>query len=71
MIEYVIEICKEKRLEMIFGIMLPDNRRAIRVMKDMGFVIEYRDDDTVKGTLNLREEEHGSQKTSDKEAASN
>lgn len=69
MIEYVIEICKEKGLETIYGIMLPDNRRAIRVMKDMGFVIEYRDDDTVKGTLNLREEEHGSQKTPDRKAA--
>jgi acetyltransferase len=70
MIEYVIEICKEKGLETIYGIMLPDNRRAIRVMKDMGFVIEYLDDGTVKGTLNLREEEHGSQKTPDKKAAS-
>jgi len=69
MIEYVIEICKEKGLETIYGIMLPDNRRAIRVMKDMGFVIEYRDDDTVRGTLNLREEEHGSQKTPDRKAA--
>jgi hypothetical protein len=34
-------------------------------MKDMGFVIEYRDDGTVKGTLNLREEERCSQKTPD------
>jgi acetyltransferase len=57
MIEYVIEICKDKGLETIYGIMLPDNRRAIGVMKDMGFTIEYRDDGTVKGTLNLREEE--------------
>jgi acetyltransferase len=57
MIEYVIEICKDKGLETIYGIMLPDNRRAIGVMKDMGFTIEYCDDGTVKGTLNLREEE--------------
>jgi len=57
MIEYVIEICKDKGLETIYGIMLPDNRRAIGVMKDMGFTIEYYDDGTVKGTLNLREEE--------------
>jgi len=69
MIEYVIEICKEKGLESIYGIMLPDNRRAIRVMQDMGFAVEYCDDGTVKGTLNLREEEQGSKKTHDKKCA--
>ena len=63
MIEYVIEICKDKDLESIYGIMLPDNRRAIRVMKDMGFAIEYCDDGTVKGTLNLKEEENRSKST--------
>lgn len=63
MIEYVIEICKDKELESIYGIMLPDNRRAIRVMKDMGFAIEYCDDGTVKGTLNLKEEENRSRST--------
>ena len=68
MIEYVIEICKDKGLETIYGIMLPDNRRAIRVMKDMGFTIEYRDDDTVKGILNLREEERGSKGTQEEDA---
>jgi acetyltransferase len=70
MIEYVIEICKDKGLESIYGIMLPDNRRAIRVMKDMGFTIEYRDDDTVKGTLNLKMEEHGSAIPRDEDAGS-
>jgi acetyltransferase len=69
MIEYVIEICKEKGLETLYGIMLRDNRRAIRVMKDMGFAVEYRDDGTVKGTLNLKEEEHGSQKMHEKNSA--
>ncbi len=66
MIEYVIEISKDKGLETIYGIMLPDNRRAIKVMKEMGFVIEYLDDGTVKGTLDLREEEHGSHKAHDR-----
>jgi acetyltransferase len=70
MIEYVIEICKDKGLETIYGIMLPDNRRAIGLMKDMGFTIEDREDDTVKGTLNLKEEEHCSEKTHGKMAAS-
>jgi len=68
MIEYVIEICKDKGLETIYGIMLRDNRRTIRVMKDMGFIIECGDDDTVKGTLNLKEEEHGSATTPDEAA---
>lgn len=54
MVEYMIEICKDRRLETIYGIMLPDNRRAIRLMKKMGFTTKYLDDDTVKATLNLK-----------------
>jgi acetyltransferase len=56
MLDYMIEICKEKNLETIYGIMLADNYRAINLMKKMGFAIEYLDDGTVKGTLNLKEE---------------
>ena len=36
--------------------MLPDNYRAINLMRKMGFTIERVDEDTVKGTLNLKEE---------------
>jgi len=36
--------------------MLPDNQRAINLMKKMGFTIEFLEDGTVKGTLNLKEE---------------
>jgi RimJ/RimL family protein N-acetyltransferase len=36
--------------------MLPDNKRAIELMKKMGFTIEYIDNNTVKATLNLKEE---------------
>lgn len=57
MLDHMIEICKDKKLEAIYGIMLSDNYRAINLMKKMGFVIEYLDDGTVKGTLNLKEEE--------------
>jgi acetyltransferase len=60
MVDYMIEICKDKGLETIYGVMLPDNYRAIGLMKKMGFTIEYLDDGTVKATLNLREEELGS-----------
>jgi acetyltransferase len=57
MVDYMIEICKDKKLETIYGVMLRDNHQAIDLMNKMGFTIEPLDDDTVKGTLNLKEEE--------------
>jgi acetyltransferase len=59
MLDYMIEICKDKKLDKIYGVMLGDNYRAINLMKKMGFTIEYLDDGTVKGTLNLKEEQTG------------
>lgn len=56
MMDYMIEICKDKNLETIYGVMLPDNRRAIRLMKKMGFTVKALDEGTVKATLNLKEE---------------
>jgi ribosomal protein S18 acetylase RimI-like enzyme len=56
MVDYVLEIAKEMRIEQIFVIMLPDNYRALNLAKKMGFQIEYLSDGTVKGTLNLKEE---------------
>ena len=63
MVDYMIEICKDKKLETIYAMMLGDNYRAINLMKKMGFAIEYVGDSTVKGTLNL-EGETGSQSVS-------
>jgi acetyltransferase len=57
MVDYVIEICKDKGLETIYGITLPDNYRAISLMEMMGFSLEYLDDGTTRATLNLKEEE--------------
>jgi len=57
MVDYMIEICKDKRLETIYGVMLSDNYQAINLMKKMGFTTQYLGDGTVKGTLNLKEEE--------------
>jgi acetyltransferase len=57
MVDYMIEICKDKKLETIYGFMLSDNYQAISLMKKMGFTTEYLGDGTVKGTLNLKEEE--------------
>ena len=56
MIDYMIEICKDKQLEKIYAIMLAENRRAIGIMKQMGFTVEYLEDGTVEATLNLKEE---------------
>ncbi len=36
--------------------MLPDNRKALNLTKKMGFKLEYLNDGTVKGTLDLRKE---------------
>ena len=68
MLDFMIEICKEKKLETIYGVMLPDNYRAINLMKKMGFTIERIDADTVKGTLNLQEEDQKSRHSTKKSA---
>jgi acetyltransferase len=57
MVDYALEICKDMKIETVYAIILPDNYRAINLMKKMGFTTEYADDGTVKATLNLREEE--------------
>jgi len=44
MVDYVIEICKDKKLEMINAVMLPDNFRAIKLFREMGFSIESLED---------------------------
>jgi len=57
LVDYAIEICKDMKVEKLYAIMLPDNFRAIGLMKKMGFTTQLMEDGTVKGTLNLREEE--------------
>ncbi len=57
MVDYVLEICKDMKLETVYAIMLADNYRAINLMKKMGFTIKSLNDGTVKGTLNIKEEE--------------
>ncbi|TRO48689.1 GNAT family N-acetyltransferase, partial [Candidatus Bathyarchaeota archaeon] len=55
-VDFVLEIAKEMHIEVVYAIMLPDNRRALNLTKKMGFKHEYMADGTVKGTLDLREE---------------
>jgi hypothetical protein len=57
MVDYAIEICKDMKVERLYAIMLPDNYRAIKLMKKMGFSVEYLDDGTARATLDLGEEE--------------
>ncbi|MGB8779748.1 MAG: GNAT family N-acetyltransferase [Candidatus Bathyarchaeia archaeon] len=57
MVDYALEICKDMKVETVYAIILPDNYRAISLMKKMGFTTEYAGDGTVKATVNLREEE--------------
>ncbi|VVB89363.1 Acetate--CoA ligase [ADP-forming] I [uncultured archaeon] len=57
MVDYMIEICIDRKLEEIHAVMLPDNHRAIKLMGEMGFSLEYPNDGTVIASLNLRDEE--------------
>ncbi len=57
LVDYAIEICKDMKLKTIYAIMLPDNRRAIDMMRKMGLAITYMEDGNVRGVLNLEEEE--------------
>jgi acetyltransferase len=57
LVDYMIEICKEKKLEKIYAEMLYNNIRVIRILAKMGFIFERVDQETVRGTLNLKEED--------------
>jgi len=57
MVDYVLDIAKEKGVEDTYAIVLPDNSRALSLMKKIGFNFEYLGDGTVRGTLNLKEED--------------
>ncbi len=57
MVDYVLDIAKEKGVESVYAIMLPDNYRALSLIKKMGFKIEYLSDGTVKASLNLKNED--------------
>ncbi|MDO8726418.1 MAG: bifunctional acetate--CoA ligase family protein/GNAT family N-acetyltransferase [Candidatus Methanoperedens sp.] len=54
MVDYMIEICKDKRLESINAIMLTENYRAIKLLQEMGFAIEPPSDGIQKAKLDLR-----------------
>lgn len=53
MVDHMIEICKNRGLETVYALTLPDNNKAIRLLKKRGFMIQYRNDEA-KATLNLK-----------------
>jgi acetyltransferase len=57
MVDYAIDVCRDMEVETLYAIMLSDNYRAIALTRKMGFTIKYMEDGTVKGTLDLKEEE--------------
>jgi acetyltransferase len=61
LVDYIIEIGRDKKLETIHAVMLQNNYRAIGLMKEMGFNLEFPADGTVKAILNLKEEETAAQ----------
>ena len=58
MVDYVLDIAKEKGVENVYAIMLPDNYRALSLTKKMGFNIEYLSDGTVKAALRPQKRRH-------------
>ncbi len=57
MMRHMIKICREKQFESMYGIVLKSNIKGVRFMKNMGFTIQQLDEETVKATLNLKQEE--------------
>jgi acetyltransferase len=57
MVDYSPDIAKEKGIESVYAIILPDNYRALSLTKKMGFNIEYLNDGTVKTVLSLKQED--------------
>ena len=57
MVDYVLDLAKDKGIESVYAIMLPDNYRALSLTKKMGFQIEYLKDGTIRADLNLKDED--------------
>ena len=54
MVEHMINICRDKKIETIYSFMLPNNYDGIKFLKKMGFNIEYLGDGALKGVLKLK-----------------
>ena len=54
MVEHLLNIVRDKKIEIVYSFMLPNNYNGIRFLKKMGFTISYLDDGDAKGVLNLK-----------------
>jgi acetyltransferase len=54
MIEHMINICREKKIETIYSFMLPNNYVGKKFLKKMGFNIQYSGAGDIKAVLNLK-----------------
>ena len=52
--DVVLDIAYDMGVERVYSVMLADNRRAISLMKRMGFSLTYAEDGTVEAILELR-----------------
>ncbi|MFW9984435.1 MAG: GNAT family N-acetyltransferase [Candidatus Odinarchaeota archaeon] len=53
LVEYIIDISKSKKMKSIYGIILSDNVRMIRLVKSLGFQIKSLGDGTIRATLSF------------------
>jgi len=53
LVDYVMEMARDKGLKTLFALMLRENYRAISLMKEKGFRIEEEQGEAVKGVLKL------------------
>ncbi len=54
MMDCIIEIARDRRLETIYGLILRDNRRALDLFREKGFTVDFSSTDkVVKATLKL------------------
>lgn len=57
MVDYAIEVARDMGVETLYAIILPDNSKAINLLRNMGFTIKIQEDGNLKAVLSLKEEE--------------
>ena len=56
LVDYVLDICKEKKVETLYASIMVDNHQSIKLFRKMGFRIKSEDSGIIKATLDLTEE---------------
>jgi acetyltransferase len=54
MVEHLINICRQKKIDTIYSFMLPNNYGAIRFLKRLNFRTDYSNEDFVKAFLQIK-----------------